>query len=84
MAETTISIVTPTLYRPDEVMGMLDNLCKQEYLPTEVILVDGALDDETQTRSLVKKINKNLPFNTYTFAKEVALQSREILELKLQ
>ena len=64
MAETTISIVTPTLYRPDEVMGMLDNLCKQEYLPTEVILVDGAPDDETQTRSLVKKINKNLPFNT--------------------
>ena len=36
MAETTISIVTPTLYRPDEVMGMLDNLCKQEYLPTKL------------------------------------------------
>ena len=53
MSETTISIVTPTLYRPDEVMGMLDNLCKQEYLPKEVILVD-APDDETQTRSLVK------------------------------
>ena len=27
-------------------------------------MVDGAPDDETQTRSLVKKINKNLPFNT--------------------
>lgn len=64
MSEMTISIVTPTLYRPDEVMGMLENLCKQEYLPTEVILVDGAPDDETRTRSLVKNINKNLPFNT--------------------
>ena len=63
MSKLTISVVTPTLRRPNEVEGMVKNICRQQYLPSEIILVDGAPNHETQTQSVVKKINKNLPFN---------------------
>jgi GT2 family glycosyltransferase len=46
----TISVVTPTLDRPDEVKALLANLAAQTHLPVELVLVDGAppMMDETQ------------------------------------
>jgi glycosyltransferase involved in cell wall biosynthesis len=58
---TRISIVTPTLHRPDEVRDLLDNLCQQTHLPHEVILVDGAPTD-TLTQEVVEARAASLPY----------------------
>jgi glycosyltransferase involved in cell wall biosynthesis len=57
-----ISVVTPTLRRPDEVACLLENLSKQEHLPFEVILVDGAPADERNTENVVRAVEASLPF----------------------
>ncbi|MBK8465886.1 MAG: glycosyltransferase [Chloracidobacterium sp.] len=64
MRESTIkiSVVTPTLRRPDEVVGMLQNLSKQTLLPHEVILVDGAPPEENETETKVQNISHLCPF----------------------
>ena len=62
MSEPTISIVTPTLSRPDEIKGMVKNLCKQQYLPAEVIYVDGAKNNDNRTQKIINEIDYNLPF----------------------
>ncbi len=49
-----ISVVTPTLNRPREVDELLDNLSQQTCLPLELILVDGAPEDEKATEEVVK------------------------------
>ena len=57
-----ISVVTPTLYRPQDVCALLSNLSKQAKLPEELILVDGAPNSIKATENLCK-INRNkLPF----------------------
>jgi len=61
--EFTISVVTPTLRRPDEVEGLLRNLSEQEQRPLEVILVDGAPLEETATEEVVSRIAASLPFS---------------------
>jgi glycosyltransferase involved in cell wall biosynthesis len=61
--EFTISVVTPTLRRPEEVEGLLKNLLDQEQQPIEVILVDGAPIEEKSTEELVLSIGDSLPFN---------------------
>lgn len=48
-----IDLVVPTLHRPDEVAGLLDELKKQSRLPHRVIIVDGADPDDTRTRDVV-------------------------------
>jgi glycosyltransferase involved in cell wall biosynthesis len=58
-----ISIVTPTLRRPAEVIGLLENLSQQSVLPSEVILVDGAPSRETATELAVDGIKFNFPFS---------------------
>ena len=58
----SISVVTPTYYRYKEVPGMLEYLANQEYLPTEVILVDGAPLDEVRTEEWVKAHVNDYPF----------------------
>ncbi len=48
-----ISIVTPTFRRPDEVALLLENLGKQTCRNFELILVDGAAEDERDTERVV-------------------------------
>jgi glycosyltransferase involved in cell wall biosynthesis len=57
-----ISVVTPTLRRPVEVLDLLENLSKQTILPSEVILVDGAPTGENETEIAVKKVLNSFPF----------------------
>jgi glycosyltransferase involved in cell wall biosynthesis len=59
---TTISVVTPTLRRPSEVLELLENLSKQTILPREVILVDGAPPEETATETAIGKVLHSFPF----------------------
>lgn len=62
MEKSTISIVTPTFRRPDEVKGLLENLSQQSVLPVEVILVDGAPADENATETVVHAVGNQYPF----------------------
>lgn len=57
-----VSVVTPTLRRPAEVLGLLENLSEQTILPTEVILVDGAPAGVTETEAAVEKVLHSFPF----------------------
>ncbi len=58
----SFSVVTPTFRRPEEVFGMLENLSAQSLLPSEVVLVDGAPDNERETEERVKAVSNNYPF----------------------
>ncbi len=62
MSNKKISVVTPTLCRPQEVAELLDNLSQQTVLPFEVIIVDGAPQNEKETEEVVMKKAKDLPF----------------------
>ncbi len=62
MKDRKISVVTPTLRRPQEVVELLDNLSQQTVLPYEVILVDGAPPEEKETEEAVREKAKELPF----------------------
>lgn len=57
-----VSIVTPTFRRPTEVEGLLENISHQTLLPQEVVLVDGAPEDEKETEKIVEKISSKFPF----------------------
>lgn len=57
-----LSIVTPTYRRPFEVKGLLENIARQSVLPTKVILVDGAPENENATELVVAEIEPELPF----------------------
>jgi len=57
-----ISVVTPTLRRPKEVAELMDNLSQQVVLPFELILVDGAPDEEKETEEVVGARRDSLPY----------------------
>lgn len=57
-----ISVVTPTLRRPQEVSELLKNLAAQMLLPWEFILVDGAPEGEEQTRAVAQNEFGSAPF----------------------
>lgn len=57
-----IVVVTPTLHRPEEIHGMLQNLSRQTLLPSQVIIVDGASPDVTDTQDVVTEYLNSLPF----------------------
>src|SRR5438067_1209813 len=57
-----ISVVTPTLRRPQEVAKLLQNLAGQSLRPFEFILVDGAPPGEEETRAVAETEFENLPF----------------------
>lgn len=59
----TVSVVTPTFRRPDEVRGLLANLAEQDLMPLELVLVDGAGEDERATEAVVMELKDTLPFN---------------------
>jgi len=58
----TISVVTPTFRRPEEVKGLLENIREQTLIPTEIILVDGAPEGEDATEHVVESIKGQFPF----------------------
>lgn len=55
MTPLTLSVVVPTLSRPAFVDGLLENLARQSYRPDEVIIVDGAGDDDRRTEEVVRR-----------------------------
>lgn len=57
-----VTVVTPTLHRPGEIAGLLENLSLQSLLPYEVIVVDGALENDNSTEEAVKKSAASLPY----------------------
>ena len=57
----TISVVTPTFHRSEEVRGLLSNISEQSVLPTEVILIDSSPDDETET--IVRSVEDQYKFD---------------------
>ncbi|MGH9947084.1 MAG: glycosyltransferase family 2 protein [Pyrinomonadaceae bacterium] len=62
MDNCTVSIVTPTFYRPEEVKGLLENISAQSVLPLELILIDGAPTNEDATEKLVAEFKDDFPF----------------------
>jgi len=59
----TISVVTPTLDRPEEVRALLDNLAAQSYVPFELVLVDGAPAGMNETQAVIASRAETLPFH---------------------
>lgn len=59
----SISVVTPTLYRPDEVNALIDNLSMQTYPIMELVLVDGAPLNDQHTARVIDNRKNNLPFS---------------------
>jgi hypothetical protein len=49
-----ISVVTPTLDRPEEIRALLHNLAEQSHGPPELVLVDGAPPEMTATQTVVR------------------------------
>lgn len=62
MEYPSISIVTPTLMRPQEVTDLLENIALQTLMPVEIIIVDGAPDAETGTQVAVLQRKDQYPF----------------------
>jgi GT2 family glycosyltransferase len=62
MPSPRISVVTPTYLRPQEAVGLLENLSRQAVLPYELVMVDGAPSDERATEEAVKPRIPALPF----------------------
>jgi glycosyltransferase involved in cell wall biosynthesis len=58
-----ISVVTPTLRRPQEVCDLLANLSEQTLLPGEVVLVDGAPPEEKETEEVIRDAKGKYPFD---------------------
>lgn len=58
----TLSVVTPTLNRPEEVRGLLHNLAAQLRPPNELILVDAAPSGNEETRQVVESYVHSLPY----------------------
>jgi GT2 family glycosyltransferase len=58
-----ISVVTPTLDRPDEVQALLRNLAAQTQLPLELVLVDGAPPGMNATQIVVQSYQEMLPYH---------------------
>ena len=57
-----ISVVTPTFRRPGEIPPLLENLARQDQLPLELILVDGATDEDHATEQVVHELAGSAPF----------------------
>lgn len=58
----TISVVTPTLSRPEEVRTFLRNLAAQTHSPFEIVLVDAAPPGAEETRDVVDSFADSLAY----------------------
>lgn len=61
-ANPTISVVTPTLDRPQEVRALLHNLARQTQLPFELVLIDAAPTGMNETQQVVQSITDVLQY----------------------
>lgn len=64
-----ISVVTPTYFRYKEIPELLENLNKQEVLPGEIIIVDGAPIEEKRTEEWVNKHLNDFNFEVKYYRK---------------
>lgn len=62
MAAERISVVTPTLDRPEEVRALLGNLAGQTHAPFELLLVDAAPPATNDTENIVQSLADSLPY----------------------
>ena len=62
MPDPVISVVTPTLRRPEHVGELLANLSRQTLQPGEIILVDAAPAGEDETERVVAAASASLPY----------------------
>ncbi len=62
MIKPSVSIVTPTFLRPKEVKGLLENVSRQAILPDEIILVDGAPEEDNSTEREIRDCLNDYPF----------------------
>lgn len=58
----TISVVTPTLDRPEEVQALLANLSAQTHPPLELILVDAAPAGMNETQNVMESTKQGLAY----------------------
>ncbi len=79
----TLSVVCPTLGRPQEVAELLANLAQQTLLPTEALLIDGAPPSDLRTAEVVQQVADQLPFpcRHLRFSGGTALQRNHGLDL---
>ena len=61
-SEFAVSVVTPTLDRPEEVRALLKNLSAQSVLPFELVIVDAAPAGSDETEAVVRLAKASLPF----------------------
>lgn len=57
-----ISVVTPTLDRPDDVRALLHSLAAQTVPPLELVLVDGGPDTMRETERAVAELRDAMPY----------------------
>lgn len=67
---TSISVVTATFMRPQEVAGLLENLSRQTVPVEEAIIIDGAPPAERATELVVGHAATLLPFRTVYIRRE--------------
>jgi glycosyltransferase involved in cell wall biosynthesis len=60
-----ISVVTPTFRRSAEIVELLENLSRQTLIPDEIIIVDGAPDDENETANAISGLMEKFPFKIW-------------------
>jgi GT2 family glycosyltransferase len=58
----TISVVTPTLDRPDDVRALIATLAAQQAPPLELVLVDGAPAHMRETERVVAELAPSAPY----------------------
>ena len=73
-----ISVVIPTMNRVESLIKTLDNLCKGNFLPKEIIIVDQTAEEKK--RSMIQSHLKNLNVKTkYIYQNEPSLtKSRNV------
>lgn len=57
-----LSVVTPTLRRPQQVRDLLACLAKTTLAPDELVLVDGAPPEDRETEAVVSELQAQMPF----------------------
>lgn len=65
-----LSVVTPTLNRPREVLELLDDLSSQSVLPDELLIIDGAPPEITDTQDIIPQKAPFLPFKLRYFRQQ--------------
>lgn len=62
LSRRRLSVVTPTLHRPVEIAGLIENLRQQTCPPAELIVIDGAPRGERATELVLNELTAALPF----------------------